>query len=146
MVDKEYWDDFYIKGNIPTECSTFAKSVLPLISKQEDLFELGCGNGRDAFFFAQNGINVLASDISEKSIEILKNKSKGNPTFICEDFTKLPTPFYNKKFGTIYSRFTLHSVKEEGATRTLQWSYDNLKEDGYLFIEVRSVSYFYLIF
>jgi hypothetical protein len=56
MVDKPYWNDFYKKGQVPTDCSTFAASVVSVISRDEPLIELGCGNGRDAFYFAKNNI------------------------------------------------------------------------------------------
>ena len=50
----------------------------------------GCGNGRDAFFFAKSGINIHASDISDASITALNQKAQnGNPLFVCADFTNL---------------------------------------------------------
>jgi hypothetical protein len=36
-------------------------------------------------------------------------------------------------------RFTLHSIPADGASRTLKWAYNNLKDGGILFIEARSV-------
>jgi SAM-dependent methyltransferase len=139
MVDKIYWNEFYKKGDVPTECSTFAASVLSKISKQYPLIEFGCGNGRDAFYFAQNGINVIACDISQTAIELLNRKSQnGNPNFMCVDFTALPTPF-ETTIGTVYSRFTLHAIRAEQASAALKWAYANLREGGLLLIEVRSV-------
>ncbi len=56
MVDVPYWNQYYKKGEAPSEGSTFAASVLCHIDKEHDLLELGCGNGRDAFFFSRNGV------------------------------------------------------------------------------------------
>lgn len=42
--------------------------------KYNKILDLGCGNGRNSLFFAQHGFEVFASDISNKSIGILKNK------------------------------------------------------------------------
>lgn len=138
MVDKQYWIDFYKKGEVPTESSSFAASVLPLIPKDTVLFELGCGNGRDAFYFARNGINVVATDLAETVVDL--RTPNGNPEFVCGDFTNLATPFRESvQIGVIYSRFTLHSVPAEGASRTLKWAFSNLKPGGVFFIEVRSV-------
>src|SRR5689334_20507498 len=108
MVDIPYWDEFYEKGEVPLESSTFAKSVLHKIKKDEALIELGCGNGRDAYFFAAHGIPVYAIDISHSVTKL--RVENGNPTFIHADFTNLANSFQNKSYGTIYSRFTLHSV------------------------------------
>lgn len=139
MVDKAYWVDFYKKGEVPTECSSFAASILSMLSKDDILFELGCGNGRDAFFFARNGIKVWACDIAETVLNLKKDDNNRNPEFICADFTKLKTPFRDTLFGAVYSRFTLHSVPVDGASRTLLWAFANLKPGGVCFIEVRSV-------
>eukprot|EP01114_Cavostelium_apophysatum_P004884 TRINITY_DN1531_c0_g2_i1.p2 TRINITY_DN1531_c0_g2~~TRINITY_DN1531_c0_g2_i1.p2 ORF type:complete len:219 (-),score=45.83 TRINITY_DN1531_c0_g2_i1:860-1516(-) len=140
-MDIRYWSEFYKKGDVPSNCSTFASSILPLVAKNLPLFEVGCGNGRDALFFAEHEIDTTAVDICEVSIQKLKNSHpRGNPSFFCEDFTNLPEDFNNNKhYGTVYSRFTLHSVKEEAASRTLRWAFDNLIDEGKLFIEVRSI-------
>jgi len=140
MANKSYWNDFYKKGGAPKECSSFAQDSLPHVSKDGVLFELGCGNGRDAFFFAKNEVPVWASDLSEVSIEDLNSKVEGdNPKFIAADFTALPTPFENTLFATVYSRFTLHAIKAEEASRALAWSFRNIRPGGLLLIEVRSV-------
>jgi len=142
MVDKEYWNEFYQKGEVPQDCSTFAASVAAKVPKNlGSLFELGCGNGRDARFFAQQGIKTYACDIAEASITKLRKETNSeNLKFIGGDFTRLATPLEEGlQFGTIYSRFTLHSIPVEGASRTLKWAFDNLKHGGLLFIEVRSI-------
>ncbi len=146
MSEKEYWNNYYIKSKVPFKCSTFAQSILSQVQKKKNntLLELGCGNGRDATFFAKNGMNVTAIDIAEEEILILKEKNKGqNTKFIATDFTNLNNNnnnlFEKQQFGTIYSRFTLHSIHKEGASKTLKWSFENLEKGGTLFIEVRSI-------
>jgi len=38
------------------------------------------------------------------------------------------------EFGSVYSRFTLHSVNAEAASRALRWAFENLRSKGsYLF-------------
>jgi len=109
------------------------------IDKKHALVELGCGNGRDAFYFAANAVPTIAIDLAEVAIQQLVDKTPSkNPDFICADFTNLETP-YPKQIGTVYSRFTLHAIKAPDASRTLKWSYDNLMPGGLLLIEVRSV-------
>jgi len=141
MANKAYWNDFYKTHGAPKECSSFASAVLQHVAKDGVLFELGCGNGRDAFFFAKNNITVWATDLSEVSIDDLNDKvdHSGNPKFIAADFTALPTPFDATAFATVYSRFTLHAIKAEESSRALSWAFGNLKAGGLLLIEVRSV-------
>jgi len=65
----EYWNKFYDKKIINKE-STFAKFTYKKIKKQKGkILDIGCGNGRDSFFFNQKGYNVTGIDISKKAIQ-----------------------------------------------------------------------------
>ena len=57
------------------------------------LLELGCGNGRDALFFAKNGIKVTAIDQVADEISYLASICEENPHFISGDFTDLEAIF-----------------------------------------------------
>ncbi len=101
------------------------------------MLELGCGNGRDSFFFAQNNINVVALDLAKEEIRYLNQINKNdNLRFLVKDFTTYSKYNY---FDYVYSRFTIHSISELEQDRTIQNSYKNLKENGIFFIEVRSI-------
>lgn len=139
--DNDYWNKFYEAVNdgdmvIP---SLFAQYVLPYLSEDETLLELGCGNGRDSLFFAANGINVTAIDMSEIAVNELLNKQIENKFRVrCDDFicSKYLT---EKSYDAIYSRFTLHTVDEEHEDILLKNVYHALNNGGRFFIEVRSV-------
>lgn len=135
-MDKYYWSEFYKNGQVPVDCSTFAASIVNLIPKDNVLLELGCGNGRDAFFFAYHGIRVIATDLYDTVSDI---KGLDNLKFVRADFTRLPSPFYESTFDVVYSRFTFHSIRSEDASRTIRWVYENLRPGGIFFIEARSV-------
>ena len=63
------------------------------------LLELGCGNGRDALFFAKNKIRTTAIDQVADEISYLAShcatttKGIANPHFIAGDFTNLSAIF-----------------------------------------------------
>lgn len=138
---RTYWNDYYNKNQAPSYCSPFARDCLPFLNKKKPLCELGCGNGRDSFYFAANGLQVVAVDLSDQIVRALHQqlRNKTNPTFICQDFSLLPTPLESLSFGTIYARFSLHAVKKEKASRAMQWGFNNLISGGLFLIEVRSV-------
>ena len=46
-----------------------------MVQKGKSILELGCGNGRDSFYFAKNGLNVTAIDASNAVIEKLQNRN-----------------------------------------------------------------------
>ena len=136
-MNKEYWENFYSKQNAELKPSLFARFVVENFAQgKKNLIELGCGNGRDAIFFANEGFSVSAIDQCEGEIEFLKSKYKNLPDidFLCDDFTKLKD---SEKFDIIYSRFTLHSITADCEKRLLPWVYKNLAVGGFFCVEVR---------
>ena len=144
MDDKNYWSDYYLKNNKPTDPSSFAKYIINMLDKNKTLIELGCGNGRDSVFFADHNLNVIAVDQVENEIEFLnENYSRAKLNFVCDDFTNLNESqnemIKNSKFDYVYSRFTFHSINEKKEDRTLDWISENLN-DGLFLLEARSVN------
>jgi len=137
--DKKYWSEFYFNNNeLTKKPSLFAQYLVEnsVINEGDVLFELGCGNGRDSIFFAQNNIDVTAVDQCDKNISFL-NEQHNNISFISDNFTNLSN--LESKVNVVYSRFTLHSINDEGELRTLNWVYNNLKKDGILCVEARTL-------
>lgn len=135
-----YWEGIYKGGTIPESPSLFAQFVLDnYLSEGDSIIELGCGNGRDACFFARNKIGVIAVDQCDEEIEKLSrdNDDIRNLSFKSGDFTNLDD--YHEKFDAVYSRFTLHSVGANDQQRTLEWAKRNLKTGGRLCIETRGM-------
>lgn len=138
MNDKSYWEQYYKKNPNPVEPSTFARFTSGFLHPGNSLIELGCGNGRDSVFFAQNNLNVTAIDQVESEMDYLNHKySLYNLDFKADDFTRLTS---DKSYDYVYSRFTLHSINEEAEARVLKWIGSNLKDQGYFFLEVRSIN------
>lgn len=136
VIPEEYWDEFYrAKHEELEKPSSFAEWVLPQI-KGLNIFEMGCGNGRDALYFARNGCKVMACDKSGVVIRNLVRKhGNQNPNFFAADFSTLD-PIAG--IEVIYSRFSLHAVDKETASNALNWASGCLKAGGFLYIEVRS--------
>ena len=135
-MDKKYWENYY-KAHPSPGSSLCARYVFENHIKDGDrLIELGSGNGRDSIFFAQNNIQTIAVDQCEEEIMSLREKYN-IPTLSFEsaDFTKLNDM---SPFDHIYSRFTLHSIKENEENSVINWAYRNLKEGGKFLIEARS--------
>ena len=134
-----YWESYYEAHRDPSLSSNFSKFVLPFLKENHTLIELGCGNGKDSIFFAQNKIKVLAIDQCVKELDFLTEKFKDFPdlNFLSADMTNLKDV---PKSDYIYSRFTLHAIDLEGEGRVHSWAKNNLNENGILFIEVRSIN------
>lgn len=139
--DESYWDEYYktqFGGGI-TSPSLFAKAMLEnYMVKGNSLIELGCGNGRDSLYFAENGMNVTGIDASEVAIQKLQKKNANHCIFVCDDFVNAGA-IYQIQYDYCYSRFTLHAINEEQESQILDKAYKMLKSSGYLFIEARSI-------
>jgi SAM-dependent methyltransferase len=142
MTDRPYWNAFYRASHPDIEVpSTFASWCMSLLVPGGRLVEFGCGNGRDALFFARNGMQVIACDQSEVAIQgLIANQSSndGVPTFLACDFTCLADGQLGA-LNVVYSRFTLHAVTRTEASAALGWAARNLAQNGLLLLEVRSV-------
>lgn len=145
--DESYWNAYYENQFAQNRAvgvdveppSLFAGAMLEqYMEKGNSLVELGCGNGRDSLFFAENGMYVTGIDVSEVAIRELQQKNTNHCIFVCDDFVNAQA-IYQIQYDYCYSRFTLHAINEEQETQILGKAYQMLKPNGYLFIEARSV-------
>jgi len=135
-----YWDEYYIKDNIPSFPSPFAKYVGNKLGTKQTILEIGCGNGRDSKFFASLGHQVTGLDRSSKAIELCKKLySCESLEFFFGTITDI-AKINKKKFDLIYSRFVFHAMSLSEEIETLKTSYQLLNKDGQFFIECRSIN------
>jgi len=111
-----YKNDDYYWGTEPTPfCYQVIEKYPPV--RHLKLLEIGCGEGRDAVFFARNGYDTAAFDIEEKGVEKAKLlAAKFNvplTAFRADMLTYTPTCLYD----VIY------------ASRTLIYLPDDRRED-----------------
>lgn len=138
IEEKKYWESFYAKNRFLDKPSPFGKFILPFLQSGKAMLELGCGNARDAFYFIEHkNIKITALDQCTEEIEFLNEKKDDlKIEFIAHDFTNY---IKENSYDYIYSRFTLHSVSVKDEKRTFLNAYKSLAENGFFFIEVRSI-------
>ncbi|HYD23644.1 MAG TPA: methyltransferase [Croceibacterium sp.] len=134
-ADGDYWTRYYRRRETPILPSQFAAFVanelltgqLPEIGAVVDL---GCGNGRDSFFFLQFGRPVHAVDASEAAIagcgEQLARKPDGERrlarfTLGRADDEPIWSELARATSGAplIYARFFFHAIDEQAQARVL---------------------------
>lgn len=115
-----FWNNHYKAFRVQAP-SRFAEYVVSTYLQPDDqLIELGCGNGRDAGLLSRHVAAYTGVDACPVAIEsCVKNHVIGNATFHCADFTSLD---FNKKSEgdnrlVVYSRFSLHSITYPEADR-----------------------------
>ena len=139
--NKKYWNKFYKKKLTLNKPSGFAFFTYKFLKKNyTKIVDVGCGNGRDLFYFQKKKIECFGIDLSRSATTIIKSKMKKkniiNKIFN-DDFIKFN---YKKKINgifSIYSRFTWHSInkKDENIFIKKISKLSNLK---FVFIETRS--------
>lgn len=144
MKAEGYWDRFYDEEHPDlAEPTSFARYCAKYLRPSAVIFEIGCGNGRDALFFARVQMRVLASDASHVAIDHLREQAARKewgylPRFIARPMQALDDR-HAGDIDAVYLRFVLHAVDANVAARGLAWVARNVRVGGLVFIEVRSV-------
>ena len=135
-----YWNQYYKNKVCSQEPSPFAQYVSTLVEPGRHMVELGCGNGRDAVFFAAQGLEITALDMSREAVAQLQvHNIAANAKFICGDFVNASI-HKPESYDYAYSRFTIHSINRSQEQMLLNNVFRGLRPDGKLFIEVRGVN------
>lgn len=119
-----YWDEFYqnLELSVPSQ---FCVMVATECVKGPTIVELGCGNGRDSFYFAGQGHNVCAIDLSKEAVEgcrdFAEKNGLDNANFVqgsIAEFDDLERVFIKARGLSknrdivAYSRFVMHSIDD----------------------------------
>ena len=135
-----HWSDYYSSGKAPSDASPFALSVNKKIPSGSKIIEIGCGNGRDASFFASEGHRMVALDPSESAIASCRAKDiRGLINYQQGTLPDIVDTLDND-FEVAYSRFVIHAMPLSEEIRTLLAAAKVIVPGGALFIECRSIN------
>ena len=133
---KNYWNSFYKNDSISNP-STFAKFVnKKLQNKKGRILDIGCGNGRDAFFFNKKGFDVMGIDISLKIIKKNSKYKAKNLLFKEFDIGKNKLKY---KFDIIYCRFFVHTLDLKLENKLIDLILSIKKKNTKVFFEFRNL-------
>ena len=149
-MTENYWDTFYAKKSLGLRPSTFAQwcTTEGGLLAHDAVLEIGCGNGRDSYFFAQQGLHVVGVDASQ--VAIRNNQEQADTSTI-----EAPCVFVHAQLGpgasweqltvqrtvkptAIYCRFVLHAVTQAEAKAILDFCAAFLKPQEKLYLEFRT--------
>lgn len=132
----DYWESFYKSHRVNNKPSPFAVEMAAKYMKPDrNVLELGCGNGRDSFYFAEKGLNVTGLDLAQSEMEFLNSLKKKRTGFLHQDFTDL-TLFSGYEY--VYSRFSFHAIVEAREDQILKQLPNVLNKEGLFMLEARS--------
>lgn len=97
------------------------KNLMPYLknNKPKSILEINCGTGVDAYWLAEQGYQVVATDISAEMIHCAANKktteTANHPDFLVCGFDDVVTTFKGQTFDVIFSNFAgLNCVNKQG--------------------------------
>ena len=110
MTQSDWWDDgvFQEWESLPWDTGIHDKNIKEILEQYPvsgSVLELGCGYGNDARWFADNGFDVTAIDISAKAIDMAISKG-GDIEYLVEDARTFSS---DKKFDLVYDRGYTHN-------------------------------------
>ncbi len=110
IKNKKFWQEYY-QNQQPTPFAKFCLSYIPLNAL---IIDIGCGNGRDTYFFAEKKHHTIGIDYA------FKPRPLGNARFL--KMTLLTAINTLKNFPVTYSRFFLHSISTKQIISLIKWS------------------------
>ncbi|WP_342574872.1 methyltransferase domain-containing protein [Paenibacillus sp. FSL M8-0142] len=112
IYEEEYKTQDYYWGTEPNDACYQVLQLMPP-TKRLRLLDIGCGEGKDAVFFARNGYEVSAFDVSDAGIE--KTRSLAEKTGVHVHVFKADILDYrlDTHYDIIFSSGVLHYIKPE---------------------------------
>jgi len=109
-MNKKYWEECY--QNL--EPTSFARFCVKYIHPGSPIADLGCGNGRDSYFFSSAGYRTYGIDYAYKPFG-----------YNNAGFWKAPLEYMLSQpcmTFQVYSRFFLHSITKKEIRKLIKWS------------------------
>jgi ubiquinone/menaquinone biosynthesis C-methylase UbiE len=115
-----------------TKHTAYAEEINGQLQAKSTILELGCGEGNDSIYFAEQGHTILATDFSTVAIEQNdKRWTHPNLTFRVQDISK-PLQFDDASFDVVYARLSLHYFTNDTTTDIFREITRVLKPGGLL--------------
>ncbi|GAA4725991.1 methyltransferase domain-containing protein [Brevibacillus fulvus] len=123
IYEETYKTEDYYWGTEPNSACYQVLQLMPPV-KHLKLLDIGCGEGKDAVFFARNGYDVSAFDVSDAGIE--KTRRLADKVGVHIDVFKADILDYrlDTYFDIVFSSGVLHYIKPEFR----QGIFDNYKQ------------------
>lgn len=142
-----FWDNYYSTGAgdnpLNDSSSSFVQFCSPFIPPGGKIVEFGCGNGRDARWFAMKKMQYLGLDLSIAAVQQCRRRFAGDCVehceFLAEDFAAQDLLLDRSGcYDLVYSRFTMHSVTDDQEAVAFANAFRLLKPGGRFMLEARS--------
>jgi len=105
-TEESYW------GKRPSDLCLRVLALHPPV-EPTSLLDIGCGEGRNAVFFARNGYSVTAFDLSPRGIEKTMRLAKEAGAWLTAFTADILEYRPDREFDIVFSTGSLHYIPEE---------------------------------
>lgn len=148
---RRYWREFYSSGRsaaVPDEPSAFARWANERETSSAPVVDIGCGTGRDAFWFARSGHRVLGLDYVPAVLDAAQARAEAkglDARFEYFDLYDLRQVLatggrlaHDDDRYLVYGRFLLHALEDAGRHNLWRLASTALRSGGRLYLEFRT--------
>ena len=132
--ETEEWNEIYLNplGKVPWHSDKAPKSLIKAIKKIKKglALDVCCGAGTNSIYLSKNGFKVKGIDISERAIEIAKDRAKKEEAdidFRTGDVLELKE---KNKFDLVFDRGCFHHISKNHRSKFANKIYNVLKKNG----------------
>lgn len=107
--------DTYTKSDWINKPSLFAETAITYFPPNGKVLDLGAGQGQDSRYFAEQGYEVLSTDLEQSALDISREKL---PPVLAPKLTlqkldlREPFPFADESFDAVFAHMALHYFDE----------------------------------
>ncbi|MGD9107689.1 MAG: class I SAM-dependent methyltransferase [Gammaproteobacteria bacterium] len=136
MSDAKHWDAKWATQN-KSKKNNFAKRAYALMKQYglRTILDIGCGDGRDSLYFANQGLQVTAVDFAENTIRKLKENNT-QISWLSQDIREIA--FDTNSFDAVYAHLSIQYFNDKITEHIFNALYDILKKGGLVFIKCKS--------
>ena len=138
---KKNWDDFWDQKSDTKEVYANTDRIRRNLAKHLELdgariLEVGAGTGRDSFYMAQDGAELVLLDYSMNSLKIIRNNLPSVDHISAVGGDAFSLPFPDGTFDAVFHQGLLEHFRKDAAANLLRENVRVLKPGGLLIVDV----------
>ena len=141
MEKRPFWEESYKRtGSADTfgggKPSAELYRLVNRLPRGAKVIDLGCGEGRNALFLAENGLNVTAVDISDPGIDKLRHLADRKGLLVVTEVQDMREYIFKDTYDLIVAHGCLHLIEREYWMSLLDKIKTHTNPEGYNVIAV----------